>query len=60
MNIDCLWIEYGTGMVYMKMKRYETAEEKFNKLLAIEPSYGYAYAQLGYIRKYEGKKKLWF
>ena len=57
MNKDCLWIEYGTGMVYMKKKRYETAEEKFNKILAIDPSYGYAYAQLGYIRKYEGKKK---
>lgn len=57
MNTDSDWIKYGVGMVYMRKRRYQSAEDEFNELLAKNPSYGYAYAQLGYIRKYAGKKE---
>ena len=50
------WIRYGAGMVHMMKARYEAAENKFNELLAINPSYGNAYVQLGLIRKIEGRK----
>ena len=57
MNENSDWIKYGVGMVYLRKGRYEEAEERFNELLAINPSYGYAYAQLGHIRKNEGEQE---
>ena len=56
MNCGSEWIYYGAGMVYKKNRHFKEAEEKFRYLLAIYPSYGNAYVQLGFIRKNEGKK----
>ena len=57
MSTSSDWINFGVGMVYIRKGRYEAAENKFNELLANNPSYGYAYTQLGYIRKNQGKKE---
>ena len=54
MNCGSEWIYYGAGMVYKKNRHFKEAEEKFRYLLAIYPSYGNAYVQLGFIRKNEG------
>ena len=57
MNPNYDWIHYGAGMVYMKKRRYKEAEEKFNALLAINPSDGNAYTQLGLTNKIKGSKE---
>lgn len=56
MDSNSDWIKYGAGTVYMKKGHFKVAEEIFRDILAINPSYGNAYAQLGLIRKNEGKK----
>jgi tetratricopeptide (TPR) repeat protein len=55
MNDNSDWIQFGIGMVNMRKERYETAENQFKALLIKNPSYGFAYAQLGYLRKRKGK-----
>lgn len=38
----------------MRKGRHEAAEEVFNQLVCFNPFYGYAYTQLGYLRKKKG------
>lgn len=45
------WIKFGIGMAYMRKGRHEAAENQFHELLRRNHSYGYAYAQLGYLKK---------
>ena len=52
-NFD--WIQFGAGMVNMRNRRYKAAENQFKKLLSRNPVYGYAYAQLGILKKRIGK-----